>query len=763
MIDRRHPTRSQTGAGYRPASAKTSRTTAPAGRSYNGGSTSNAGSQSLLVVAWRGRWIILVCTIATLAAGLGYIHIATPIYTSTAKLYLHCESIQISQYEAGGMPRTDKYLHTQAEILRSRDILGAALEPEEDTPLRTFEDVEVPLAYVRENIEINVGRKDETIGVSFGSPYPAEASDIVNRVVAAYMDSQKENDRQDAANALKIFESRLTACEAELKTKETELHEFRDKHMTVSQGMNDGTSFRQGFLECQRDYRQAQDAASQAKLYLDGVRALAESPQALHVYVLSQQSGPRYETFAPARRVLEDMLIQLNRRRAELLRWSTNEHQAVVAVDTEKRRVQHELDALDAEFVDVTIRTAERGYADAKATEDILTARYEQENEKMRLLSAELQQYDQLQAEVSRLETEATEWKRQVSEIAKIVDESAGRMRMAMLEFAVPTQQPSSPQKGKIMALALLAGFAIGGGISAARDRADQTFHSVDEVSAALDVSVLGAVPAMSRREKVQTRGQKVLLQPDSPEAEAYRTVRTALFFGIPMEEMRTVLVTSPAAGDGKSTLVANLAISMAQAGQNTLILDADLRRPMQHEIFSLDHRERSLKSVFAGQMELAEAIQPTTIGRLSLLTCGHGVSNPAELLNSSWFSGLLEELAKTYDRVLVDAPPVTLVTDAQILGALCDYTVLVMRVDRSSRRIVRRAIDALDSVGASLFGVVINAVRSGGDGYGYGYYGRAAQYRSAYRPDDGGNGAKGGPDHISSGKADGSRIAKSS
>jgi len=684
------------------------------------------------VTVWRSRWIVLLCMVAALAAGLGYIRTATPMYTSTAKLYLHCESIQISQYETGTIPRTDKYLHTQAEVLRSRDILAAALGTEDDPPLRTFADVEDPLSYLRETMAIDVGRKDETISVSFDSPYPPEATQIVNRVVEAYLALRSESGKQDATKALNICESQLRQYEAELEAKGRQLREFRAKEMPVSRGLDDGASVRQAYEECQRDYRQAQQAASSAKLYLDGARQLAANPEALRDYVQAEGRGLRYVIPASARLALETKLIELDARKGELLGQLTETHPAVALVNQERARVEKELADLDVDFVNATIMAAERQYAEAVASEQALAQRYREENENLQQFSDELTQFQQLQADMNRLNALVEAYTQQVSEIAKIVDDDARQMGMAILEWACPAQKPSSPQKGKIMALAVMLGLVLGGGIAVARNWADQTFHSVEEVSAALALPVLGVVPAMSRREKDTARGQRVLLQPDSPEAEAYRTVRTALFFGTSTTGMRTLLVTSPSAGDGKSTLVGNLAIAMAQAGQNTLVLDADLRKPMQHVIFSIDHQERNLDGVFSGRLKLTEAIQATRVPGLSMLTCAYGVSNPAEFLNSSRFAELLESLAKTYDRVLVDAPPVTVVTDAQILGALCDYTVLVMRIEKSSRRMARRAVDALESVGANLFGVVINAVRNNGDRYGY--YGRYGGYGRPHR-----------------------------
>jgi capsular exopolysaccharide synthesis family protein len=191
------------------------------------------------------------------------------------------------------------------------------------------------------------------------------------------------------------------------------------------------------------------------------------------------------------------------------------------------------------------------------------------------------------------------------------------------------------------------------------------------------------------------------------------------------------MLITSPAAGEGKSTLVSNLAIALANAGQKTLILDADFRKPTQHVIFGLDPHERCLSHVFTGTMTLAAAVQPSGIEGLHVLTGGFGISNPAEVLNSQHFAHLLTCLTEVYDRIVIDAPPVTVVTDAQILGALCDGTVLVLRADKSARRVALHAIDALQSVGARLLGVVVNEVSKSGHRYGY-YYDRYHRYYSS-------------------------------
>jgi len=279
--------------------------------------------------------------------------------------------------------------------------------------------------------------------------------------------------------------------------------------------------------------------------------------------------------------------------------------------------------------------------------------------------------------------------------------------------------------------MALVLGLMLGGGLALLRDWMDHRLRSAEEISAILGVPVLGTVPSMSRRLSIVERGCKVHLESKSSASEAYRTIRTSIFFGVPKGEAKTILITSPGPGEGKTTLVSNLAIAMAQAGQKTLIIDADFRKPMQHEIFKADD-SKGLSALLAGIVSLDDAIQPAGVDGLDLLTCGPDVPNPSEMLNSEAFSKMLKSLSEKYDRIVIDSPPVMPVTDAQILAALCDITLLILRAEQSSRKASQQARDGLLGVGARILGAIVNDVsrRNGRYGYysgygNYGYYGR--------------------------------------
>jgi capsular exopolysaccharide synthesis family protein len=258
----------------------------------------------------------------------------------------------------------------------------------------------------------------------------------------------------------------------------------------------------------------------------------------------------------------------------------------------------------------------------------------------------------------------------------------------------------------------------------------DPRVRSVEEVMSATALPVTGVIPRMRRNLSLQSRGRKVHLDPMSDVSEAYRAVRSALFFG---PKGKTVLITSPTRSEGKSTTAANVAIALAEAGQRVLLVDADLRTPIQHRIFAATN-DTGVANVVAGRASIDRAIQSSGIRGLDILPCGTVPINPAETVNNQAFADLLSELSRRYEYVIVDSPPVMTVTDARILGAMCDLTLLVVRAEWSRKRAAQDARDGLLGFGANILGVVVN------DGprnrQRYGYYGGYSRPVTVARPD---------------------------
>jgi capsular exopolysaccharide synthesis family protein len=207
--------------------------------------------------------------------------------------------------------------------------------------------------------------------------------------------------------------------------------------------------------------------------------------------------------------------------------------------------------------------------------------------------------------------------------------------------------------------------------------------------------------------------------------AEAYRTLRTKLLFSRAAGELKTIVVTSPFTQDGKSTTAANLATAFAQHGMRTLLVDCDLRRPTQHEIFRVP-REPGLTELLSGDGIVAGTGRRTNIEGLSLITAGALPPDPSELVGSSRMRNLLARFAESFDVIVVDSPPVLPVADAAILSTMADGALLVVRAGATNRKAAQLAVQQLEDVDARVLGVVLNDPKAQVplyDQYGYASY----------------------------------------
>lgn len=212
---------------------------------------------------------------------------------------------------------------------------------------------------------------------------------------------------------------------------------------------------------------------------------------------------------------------------------------------------------------------------------------------------------------------------------------------------------------------------------------------------------------------------------PKSPVSEQYRTIRTNIEFSMVDQQLKTLICTSASPGEGKSTTLSNLAVTFAQQGKRILYVDADLRKPTGHYAFQLEN-QFGLTSVLTKKKTLQEAIASTDIENLSVLTSGPIPPNPSEILGSQTMAELITEMTDSFDMVLFDAPPVGVVTDAQVLGRLCDGAILVARSKQTEKEALVKAKELLTQVNVNIIGVVLN-YRDENDAsyYSYYYYGR--------------------------------------
>jgi non-specific protein-tyrosine kinase len=280
-------------------------------------------------------------------------------------------------------------------------------------------------------------------------------------------------------------------------------------------------------------------------------------------------------------------------------------------------------------------------------------------------------------------------------------------------------------------------GFVLGASAAYLLEFLDDTIKTPTDIE---QVSNLPTLASIGRsKSSYDTTAIEAIKHPRSPISESFRSLRTSVRFSGIDSENKTILVTSANPGEGKSTTSANLGVVMAQAGYNVLIIDADLRRPTQHERFGLssargltnvlleldiDDREQDIDAV------LAESVQPTTEDTLYMLTSGPIPPNPSELLGSARMKLLLNLLGDRYDYVIVDSSPVLAVTDAVVLGAQVDSVVLVVSANSTRRNHLKRIVDKMSEVNANVIGVTLNRL-GGSDGGTYQYYSYGRVYGS--------------------------------
>lgn len=302
-------------------------------------------------------------------------------------------------------------------------------------------------------------------------------------------------------------------------------------------------------------------------------------------------------------------------------------------------------------------------------------------------------------------------------------------VRLAKYSSAYATSTPISPNWTQILltgaGLGLLAGLAI----AFLRRSLDTRVRTMRDAETETGHGVLGVIPDSKEFSK-QREGSRVSLSALGTTGEALRQLRTNLRFVDVDNPPRTIVVSSANPGEGKSTISSVLAVLIARSGMPTVLIDADLRKPVQHKTFNADAAV-GLSQVLVGDIVIEDALQPTNEPNLFLLTAGRVPSNPSEMVGSRRMKSLLSTLSESYF-VVVDAPPVLAVTDAPLLSASTDGVVLVTRVGRTQKEQLRLATKLIEQVGGTILGTVLHRARPNALGdavYGAGYGGKYQSY----------------------------------
>nr|WP_306239511.1 polysaccharide biosynthesis tyrosine autokinase [Ornithinimicrobium cryptoxanthini] len=317
----------------------------------------------------------------------------------------------------------------------------------------------------------------------------------------------------------------------------------------------------------------------------------------------------------------------------------------------------------------------------------------------------------------------AAEFAETLQELERVDASGESPVKATVVKPATAPQSPASPNPVRNLALATVLGLLLGAGLAVLRDLLDTNVRGESDIHRVTDEPVIGAI---AFDKDAEAHPLVIEIDPHSHRSEAFRSLRTNLFYLSPDDPAKTLLITSTVPGEGKSTTSVNLALTMAETGARVCLVEGDLRRPRMLEYMGLESAA-GLTDVLVGRVDVEDVLQPH-VSNLHVLGCGPIPPNPSELLGSAAMERLLERLSKDYDYVVIDAPPVLAVTDAAVLSTLADGTIVVVGVGVVKRDTLSRAIAALERVDANVLGVVLNRLPvKGPDAYAYDY--------QSYRP----------------------------
>ncbi|MGN6724745.1 MAG: GumC family protein [Tepidisphaeraceae bacterium] len=674
---------------------------------------------SLVLAVWNRRTTVLLVALASVLLGWAYLKVATPAYRATARLSVD-EAAPRAFSDAGQtVLRSDSFANTQAAALQTLPVLHRALAGVQGQAPKTLAAAHGdPAEWLLDRglLTVDTARKSDVIEVTLQSPDPREAAALANAIVDAFVAVQGEALRTQGTEMIASLRSERQSLIKDRATAVERMIAYQREHNTVSFAGDRSNLSRERVAELSQRLTEARVQTMDLRAQRNAIQSAIRDPAALPVFVESLKSESRewghtdYEDLKRQERQYE-VTLAANGSLASNNPRSQQIQLAIQSAKTQIARIETNIAQGRLVLVSSQLQAAE----DKEAQLALALAK---EQEQALAVAGVTADFGNLAAEVQRLQSRCDAIDNRIEEI-NVNNMAAKPATLQIMERATVPTAPATPNAPLTFALALMLGLVGGMSVALIQDWRDTRLKSAGEIGFLTDLPVLGMIPRVQGRFSPSERGQLVCTDPRSAAAEAYREVRTTLQLG-KTRHAKTILFVSPASADGKSTTASNVAIAFAQAGERTLLIDCDLRHAVQHHIFRVPNR-CGISGILSGKMTLDDAIMSSGIPNLALLTSGMSTDAPAELLATEALEPLLKSLRRDFDRIIIDAPPVIGVTDARILAAMADATVLVLRMRRSIRELGVWSIDALGQVNARLAGVVANDVPAR-DSYGQPY-----------------------------------------
>lgn len=564
---------------------------------------------------------------------------------------------------------------------------------------------------------MGVGRNSRevmVVNINYQHTDPVLAAAVPNAAALHFIRHKSGVESEEARGLVEFLRGQVAGYEEQLRTAEADLRAFRETARVVAPKEEASEQVKQlAMRTAERDAKRAERDALAGLLQ----RVAATPAEAGRSPYRQLASFPVFL----ANRLVQDLvaaITNLENRRTELLIQRTESHPEVVGIDERIAQLEEQL-----------YRTA-RGYLESLNTEltsiDAELSRFGSQLSTIPARELEfarrLREQELLEELYTLLQTRLKE-----AEIADAVEPT----NIRVLDTALVPLRPVSPSPLKNLFLAGAFGLLLGVGLAMGLEALDTKVRTEDEAaSLSGGVPVLGTIPrirlkgaAANGRNGDGAMASRLVTQrdPRSPVSEAYRALRTNLTFAAIDGVPQVLVVTSAMPGDGKSTSAANLAVTLAQQGSPTLLIDADLRKGLLHHMLGAQ-KEPGLTHVLLGHATVDDAVQrlPAGDGTLDFLAAGVFPPNPAELLGSSRMRELMAQLRQRYTVIVLDAPPLNHVTDAAVLGGMADSTLLVARAGSTEKEALRHAASRLELLRAPVGGVVLNDLDTARAGYGY-------------------------------------------
>ena len=708
--------------------------------------------QDYLRVVLKHRWTIATVFAVVFVSVLIFTFTATPIYMGTARVIIEKENPKVvSMQEVMTVDSSGlDYYQTQYKIIESRTVAREVVrrlkldrheefvpKPKEGLFYDIVYFVPNTIGYIRSlfktdeqqeksdsaivdafisRIKVTPIRNSRLVDIGFEAKSPFMSAKIANTLAKSYIDNNLETKLRATQDAVAWLEGQIVTERKKVEEAEQALLRYKEQKGIVTDFSTDvETITAQKLAEINKQVVEATSRRVEAETRYRQAADIRHSPEKLD----SVPDVIRDELI----RDIKKQEVEIQKRMSELSKKYGARHPQILALQEELNSLQ----SRKANEIGRIVDSLYNEYKVALAKEHSLKNALNQQKGESLAMNVKAIDYNVLkrQAESSREMYDILV--KRFKETSITEDIKTGNIRI--VDLAEIPKSPVKPKKAQNLLLGLIVGLALGVGLAFFLEYLDNTIKVPDDIKNVLKLPYLGPVPAIAAAEGGAVNGERnpaddliSHLSPKSTASEAYRGIRTSILFSSAEQAPQVLIISSSGPREGKTITSANIAITMAQAGNRVVILDCDMRRPRVHKIFSLS-RDRGMSNLLVGNDELDNIVIHTDIPNLDVIPSGPIPPNPSEVLSSQRMADLIEVLRGRYDRIIIDTPPITAVTDAVILSKVVDGVVLIVRAGVAHRELVRNAVEQLRQVNAHILGAVLNGVDMGRDSYYYYQY----------------------------------------